>query len=86
MKNVIGGRFLFLTATLLIATGFTSTLSARPTVTVAATDPTATIGSTSDTALLTFTRTGSTTAALTVNYSLGGTAAKWTDYYRLPQG
>jgi hypothetical protein len=26
------------------------------------------------------------TNSLTVNYALGGTAAKWTDYYRLPEG
>ncbi len=56
--------------------------TAQPTVTVAATDGTATINST-DNARLTFTRTGSTTAALTVNYTLGGTAVKWIDYRRV---
>jgi hypothetical protein len=54
------------------------------TVSVTATDPTAVIG-TSDTATFTFTRTGDTSAPLTVNYSLGGSAIKWTDYRR-PQG
>jgi hypothetical protein len=56
-----------------------------PTVTVAATDAIATIGNASDTAVYTFTRTGSTTEAITVNYRLSGTAAKWTDYRR-PSG
>ncbi|MDO8541302.1 MAG: glycoside hydrolase family 9 protein [Opitutaceae bacterium] len=51
-------------------------------VTVAATDATAVIGSSSDTALVTFTRTGSTSAALLVKFALGGTAVKWTDYRR----
>jgi hypothetical protein len=55
-----------------------------PTVTVAASDATATIG-TPDNAAFTFTRTGSTTNALTVNYTLGGTAVKWNDY-RTPAG
>jgi hypothetical protein len=58
----------------------TITISALPIVTVVATSPTATIGSTTATGLLTFTRTGATTAALTVNYALGGTAVKWNDY------
>ncbi|HTB79503.1 MAG TPA: glycoside hydrolase family 9 protein [Opitutaceae bacterium] len=53
-----------------------------PTVTVIATDATATIGAT-DTGTLTFTRTGSTTTALTVNYVLSGSAVKWTDYRRI---
>jgi len=55
------------------------------TVTVAATVPTTAIGG-SSAALLTFTRTGNTAGALTVNFALGGTAVKWMDYYRLPQG
>ena len=58
---------------------------AQPAVTVTATDPTAAIDG-SATGLLTFTRTGSTTDAVTVNYALSGSAAKWTDYFRLPQG
>lgn len=53
-----------------------------PTISVAATDTVATVGNPSDTAVLTFTRTGSTTSAVTVNFSLSGTAAKWTDYRR----
>jgi hypothetical protein len=56
-----------------------------PAITVAATDATATIGSTTDTATWTFTRTGPTTAAVTVNFKFTGTAAKWTDYRR-PEG
>jgi hypothetical protein len=56
-----------------------------PTVTVAATDATATIGNQSDTATWTFTRTGSTTGAITVKFGFTGTAAKWTDYRR-PEG
>src|SRR6185369_1652463 len=55
-----------------------------PTVTVKATDATAAVG-TSDSATYTFTRAGSTAAAITVNYKLSGTAAKWTDYRR-PEG
>jgi hypothetical protein len=34
----------------------------------------------------TFSRTGDTSSALTVNYSLGGTAVKWNDYYSLIGG
>jgi hypothetical protein len=56
-----------------------------PSVTVAATDATATLLSATDTATWTFTRTGSTTSALTVNFKFTGTAAKWTDYRR-PEG
>jgi len=54
------------------------------TVSVTASDPTAVIG-TSDTGTFTFTRTGNTSAPLTVNYSLGGSATKWIDYRR-PEG
>jgi hypothetical protein len=56
-----------------------------PTVTVAATDAIATIANATDTAVYTFTRAGSTKDAITVNYKLSGTAAKWTDYRR-PEG
>jgi hypothetical protein len=56
-----------------------------PTVSVAATTPTAVLGTTKYGAF-TFTRTGSTASALTVNYSLGGTAVKWNDYYRYGVG
>jgi hypothetical protein len=55
------------------------------TVSVVATDPTATIGTT-DPAAFTFTRDGSTSASLPVNFSLGGSAVKWNDYRRLPEG
>ena len=59
--------------------------STLPAVSVSATAPTAaTDGSASG--LLTFTRTGDTSSGLTVNYALSGSAVKWTDYYRLPQG
>ncbi|HWA25846.1 MAG TPA: glycoside hydrolase family 9 protein [Lacunisphaera sp.] len=54
------------------------------TVTVAATDTNAVIGTT-DNASFTFTRTGSTTAALKVKFTLSGTAVKWLDYRR-PEG
>jgi uncharacterized membrane protein len=56
-----------------------------PSVSVVATVADASLDG-SVTGLLTFSRTGDTSSALTVNYVLGGTAAKWTDYYRLPQG
>jgi hypothetical protein len=56
-----------------------------PTVTVAATDAIATIANPADTAVYTFTRAGSTKDAITVNFRLTGTAAKWTDYRR-PEG
>ena len=63
-----------------------STLYATvPTVSVVASDPTATIGTT-DPGAFTFTRDGSTTAGLAVNFALGGTAVKWTDYRRYPEG
>jgi hypothetical protein len=53
-----------------------------PTVTVAATDPNASrVGP--DNGTFTITRTGSTAAALTVNYSLGGTAINGIDYNSL---
>ncbi|MDB6115758.1 MAG: hypothetical protein JWQ62_2703, partial [Lacunisphaera sp.] len=55
-----------------------------PTVTVAATDASATIGS-SDNAVYTFTRAGSTTDAITVNFKFSGNSVKWVDYRR-PEG
>lgn len=55
------------------------------TVSVIATDANAAIGNADDTAVLTFSRTGSTSAALTVNFNLSGTAVKWIDYRR-PEG
>ena len=54
-------------------------------VSLVASDPTATIGLT-DPATFTFTRDGSTASSLAVNFSLGGSAVKWTDYRRLPEG
>jgi hypothetical protein len=51
-----------------------------PTVSVVATDATA--SEAGDMATYTFTRTGSTANAITVNYKLSGTAAKWSDYRR----
>ncbi|HTL67265.1 MAG TPA: glycoside hydrolase family 9 protein [Lacunisphaera sp.] len=72
------GRRAFAHATLFAENGL-------PTISVAATDATATIGSATDTATWTFTRAGSTTAAVTVNFKFSGTAAKWTDYRR-PEG
>jgi len=56
-----------------------------PTVSVAATVPMAVIGTTNY-GVFTFTRTGSTSSALTVNYVLGGTATKWDDYRRPVEG
>jgi len=56
-----------------------------PSVSVVATVPTTTIGG-SSTGLLTFSRSGSTAGDLNVSYMLSGTAVKWNDYYRLPQG
>jgi hypothetical protein len=52
--------------------------SGLPTVTVAATDTSA--AEPSATGTFTFTRTGATTASLTVTYSVGGTATSGTDY------
>jgi hypothetical protein len=52
---------------------------------VVATDATASLDG-SETGLITFTLAAPATADLTVNFSLGGTATKWIDYYRLPQG
>lgn len=60
-------------------------LLSLPAVSVAATVSTAVIGTTNYGAL-TFTRTGDTASALTVNYTLGGTAIKWDDYRRPVEG
>jgi hypothetical protein len=59
--------------------------SGIPVVTVAATDNVAVEGLT-DTATFTFTRSGSLSSALTVPFSLEGSAIKWVDYRRLPEG
>lgn len=54
-----------------------------PTLSVAAAASSVTEGST---VALTFTRTGDTSAALSVPFSLSGTATKWNDYRRTPEG
>src|ERR1039457_6491201 len=59
--------------------------AAVPTVSVVANDLVATIGTT-DPAAFTFTLDGSTPTGLAVNFSLGGSAVKWDDYRRLPEG
>src|SRR5256886_9406021 len=56
--------------------------SARPTVVVAASDASASEQG-ADPGEFTFTRTGDTSSALTVNYTLGGTAQNGTDYQQL---
>ena len=55
------------------------TNSTLPSVSIAASDSTASEGG-SNTGKFTFTRTGSTAASLTVNYSIGGSAANGSDY------
>ena len=77
----------FCLLTALTAASFTITAGAAalPSISIAATAPTAAVDG-SATGLLTFSRSGDTTGAVTVNFTLGGTAVKWTDYYRLPQG
>ena len=63
----------------------TTVVSQVPTVTISAPVSTAVIGTT-NWGKMTFTRTGSTTSALNVDFSLGGSAVKWNDYYRVPEG
>ena len=77
--------FCFLTAVTVTNFSDAQTTTALPTVTVVATVPSAPLDG-SSTGLLTFSRTGASTNDLTVNYMLSGTAVKWTDYYRLPEG
>ena len=55
-----------------------------PTVTVVATDANAAEAATPNTGTFTVSRTGSTAAALTVNYTVGGTASNGTDYTTIP--
>lgn len=55
----------------------------KPTVTITATDNTASEPG-ADTGAFTFTRTGDTTSALTVNFTISGTATNGTDYNTLP--
>jgi hypothetical protein len=62
-----------------------ATKPALPSVTLVATRSTAALGG-SSTGLLTFVRSSLGAGALTVKFALGGTAVKWTDYYRLPEG
>src|SRR4051812_24369898 len=62
----------------------TGSSSGLPAVTLAATDNSAALSS-ADNGTLTFTRTGATTAPLTVKFALTGTAVKWIDYRR-PEG
>src|SRR4051812_35615682 len=57
-------------------------MSAVDTVTVVATDPTA--SESGDTATFTITRSASRTTALTVSFTVGGTATKNADYVALP--
>ena len=54
----------------------------QPTTTLAATDPTAAEAN-RETGTLTVTRTGTTAAAIAVNYTLGGTATNGSDYDQL---
>jgi hypothetical protein len=58
--------------------------SGSTTVSVAATVPYAVLNGANG--AFAFTRTGSTSSPLNVNYSLGGTAVKWNDYYRAGVG
>ena len=59
----------------------TFTVNTTDVVSVSATDASATVGATpTDTGTWTFTRTGNTTAALTTNFTLTGTAVEGTDY------
>jgi hypothetical protein len=62
-----------------------STGGGTPSVSVTATDATAVEGFT-DPATFRFTRTGDSSAALTVSFDLTGTATKWTDYRRRVEG
>ena len=54
-----------------------------PVVTIVATDSTATEGNPADTGVFTVSRTGSTSASLTVNYTIGGSATNGADYQTL---
>jgi Calx-beta domain-containing protein len=78
-------------ATLTTGTGYTVGSPSSATVTIADDEPTVTITATdaaaaepSDAGTFTVTRTGSTTAALTVFYTVSGTATNGTDYTTLP--
>jgi hypothetical protein len=68
--------------TLTLLDNDSGTVPPNPTVTVVANDANASrVGP--DNGAITITRSGSTTSALTVNYSLGGTAVNGTDYNSL---
>jgi hypothetical protein len=82
-QDTAGNQTTSASITVNISNGTTSTGS--PTVSVAATIPTVVLGGPSNGAF-TFTRTGGTGSPLNVNYSLGGTAIKWNDYYRAGVG
>ena len=56
-----------------------------PTVAIAASTATASLDG-AEAGLITFTLSAPAPADLTVKFSLGGTATKWIDYFRLPQG
>ncbi len=61
----------------------TASASSLPVVSIAVADGIATEGTPSDTGIFTVSRTGSTAAPLTVNYTTGGTAINGTDYQTL---
>jgi hypothetical protein len=65
--------------------GVAATNPVPSTVSITAPVSTAVIGS-ANPGVFTFTRTGNTSSPLTVNFSLGGPAVKWNDYYRVPEG
>src|SRR5476649_2360434 len=83
-KLIATGRLLLSAITVLTAIGAKS-FASLPTVTVTATAATATLDG-SQTGLITFALAAPTPTDLTINFSLAGTAAKWTDYLRLPKG
>lgn len=63
---------------------FTVSVVTLPVVSLAVTDGSATEGSATDTGIFTVSRTGSTAAPLTVNYTVTGTATNGVDYQNLP--
>jgi len=64
----------------LLATSNAFNVIALPVVSITASDGTTTEGTPSDTGVFTVSRTGSTAAALTVSYTIGGTATNGGDY------
>lgn len=79
-RDAAGNQATATPVTILVSNGTTPTTLS--TITVVASDNIATIG-TSDTGVFTFTRSGDTSSALTVNFALGGSAVKWSDYRRI---